>query len=127
MNHVPPPADPRFQFFPRQKRSVILESWTPKKNTEHERRVMFKFKMPITGQNIIGFPDFLNEGLHAVEKERPGGIFTSDTRLAGMALQYFDTDESPEIVTRATGVELQGLELSREKEGESDVTALRFH
>lgn len=120
-------SDPRLQFFPGKRRQVVLENWSPKKNTEDERRVLFKFKMPITGQPLGGLPEFLNEGFHAVEKERSGGVFTSDIELEGMALEYFDTAESPERITRASGVGLQGLTLSREKEGESYVTVLRFH
>lgn len=60
--------DPRFTFFWGIKRQVILEGWSPKKNNEDERRILFKFKMPITGQPLGGFPDFLNEGYNAVEK-----------------------------------------------------------
>lgn len=119
--------DPRWSFFPGKKRQVVLESWSPKKNTENERRILFKFKMPITGQPLVGFPEFLNEGFHAVEKERSGGVFTSDTELPGMAIDYYDTPDSAGVVTKAVGVELQGLTLSREKEGETYVTVLRYH
>ncbi|HEV7674364.1 MAG TPA: hypothetical protein VGQ12_07530 [Candidatus Angelobacter sp.] len=121
------PADPRNSFFPGKKRQVTLENWSPKRNTEGERRILFKFKMPITGQPLTGFPDFLNEGFHAVEKERSGGVFTSDSELEAMAIEYFDTADSPEKITRAVGVTLQGLTLQREKEGESYVTVLRYH
>lgn len=120
-------ADPRNSFFPGKRRQVVLENWSPKRNTEGEKRVLFKFKMPITGQPITGFPDFLNEGFHAVEKERSGGVFTSDAELEAIALEYFDTEDSPEPVTRVVGVTLQGLTLQREKEGESYVTVLRYH
>lgn len=118
--------NPRYQFFPGKKRQVVLQGWAPKRNTENEKRVLFKFKMPITGQSFVGFPDFLNEGHHAVEKENSGGVFTSETILEGMALEFFDTDKSNERIQRAAGVTLQGFELSREKEGESYVTVLRF-
>lgn len=121
-------SDPRWAFFPGKKRMVILESWTPKRNTENEKRILFRFKMPITGQSITGFPEFLNEGFHAVEKEGSGGgSFTSNTELEQMAVEYFDTDKSTDRVQRAAGVTLQGFELSREKDGESYVTVLRFH
>lgn len=119
--------DPRWQFFPAKKRQVILESWTPKKNTEDEKRVLLKFKMPITGQDFQGFPEFLSEGFNAVEKERSGGTFESDTNLEQMALDYYDTDKSVDKVQRASGVTLQGFTLSREKDGESYVTVLRYH
>ncbi len=121
------PADPRNSFFPGKRRQVTLEGWSPKRNTEGERRILFKFTMPITGQPLTGFPDFLNEGFHAVEKERSGGVFTSDAELEAMAVEYFDTEDSPGTVQRATGVSLQGLTLQREKEGESYVTVLRYH
>jgi hypothetical protein len=119
--------DPRFSFFWGIKRQVILEGWSPKKNTEDERRILFKFKMPITGQPFSGFPDFLNDGFHAVEQEHSGGVFNSDTELAAMAVEYYDTADSPEKITRAVGVTLQGLTLSRETEGEGYVTVLRYH
>lgn len=44
-----------------------------------------------------------------------------------MAVEYYDTLDSPEKITRAVGVTIQGLTLSREKEGESYVTVLRYH
>lgn len=118
--------DPRNQFFPGKKRQVVLQSWSPKKNTENEKRVLFKFKMPITGQPFTGFPAFLQEGYQAVEKEGSGGVFVSESILEAMALEFFDTDKSPECIQRASGVTLQAFELSREKEGESYVTVLRF-
>ena len=122
-----PNPDPRFQFFPAKKRLVIMESWSPKRNTENEKRILIKFKMPITGQDLRGFPEFLNEGLHAVDKESSGGLYLSDVELEQMAVEYFDTDKSSDKVQRASGVTLQGFELSREKEGESYVTVLRYH
>ena len=120
-------ADPRLQFFPGRRRQVVLEGWIPKRNSENEKRILFKIKMPITGQELIGFPQFLNEGFHAVEKENSGGVFTSDTELEAMAIDYTDSTDGRETVTRANGVTLQGFTLSREKEGESYVTVLRYH
>lgn len=120
-------SDPRWQWFPGKRREVVLEGWSPKKNTEDEKRVLFKFKMPITGQPLTGFPDFLSEGLHAVEKENSGGIFTSTTELEAMAIEYFDTDKSPDKVQRAVGVLMQGITLQRERDGESYITVLRYH
>lgn len=120
-------TDPRDQFFPGQRRQVQLERWIPKRNAENEKRVQFKFKMTITGDSFAGFPDFLLEGYHAVEKERSGGTYTSDQVLEAMALEYFETPKGKECIQRAVGVTVQGLKLSREKEGDSYVTVLRYH
>jgi len=118
--------DIRFQFFPAKKRAIILESWSPKKNNENEKRVLFKFKLPITGESFEGFPEFLTEGFHAVEKERGSGTFSSDIILEQMSMDFYDTDTSAEKVQRATGLTLQKFELSREKEKDSYVTVLRL-
>jgi hypothetical protein len=126
MSKAKPNNDPRYQFFPGKKRQVTLQSWAPKRNTENEKRVLFKFKMPITGQSFVGFPEFLTEGHHAVEKEGSGGVFGSDVILEAMALDFYATDKSPDKVQRAAGLTLQGFELSREKEGDSYATVLRF-
>lgn len=119
--------EPREQFFAGARRQVQLEGWSPKRNTENEKRVKFKFKMTITGDAFAGFPAFLLEGYHAVEKENAGGTYTSDQVLEAMALEYFELPKSKETVQRALGVTMQGFELSREKEGESYVTVLRYH
>lgn len=119
--------DPRDSFFPRYRRKVKLENWIPKMNGEEEKRVRFNFSMPITGEEFNGFPDFLKAGFEAVEKADSGGVFTSDTILEGMALEYFDVPTAKEKVQRAIGVTLQGFELHREKEGDSYVTVLRFN
>lgn len=118
--------EPREQFFPAYRRRLKLEGWKPKLNTQSEKRVMFHFCMPITGEPFEGFPAFLSRGFEAVEKTDSSGVFKSDIILEGMALEYFDTDKSKERIQRAIGVTLQGLELSRERDGESYITVLRF-
>jgi len=119
--------DIRLQFFPKQKRRLELDRWAPKRNNENEKRVLVEFIMPLTGQPLRGFPDFLQEAFHLFENEGgPARTLDLSTEMEGMTMEFFDTPTSGrmQILVAAT---LRAFELIRVPDGDKFLTALKFN
>lgn len=112
------------EFFNGQRRHTQLKSWLPKHNQENEKRILLNFTMPLTGQKIIGFPDFINDSFMAIEKtSAPIEEIILDTEIEGITLEIFDTDEAKRRTQMIPAVTLRKFALERK----GDETFLTFN
>jgi hypothetical protein len=118
---------PRNNFFPGMKRKLRIDRWNPKHNGEAEKRVLIEFELPLSGQQIIGHPEFIKDTFATMEKE---GSVEKRSELAmliqGMSIEFFDLPENLEKIHTLHEATFQSFELFRKADGESHITVLRF-
>ncbi len=121
--------DVRYQFFPAQRRLVMLEGVTAQCNKKgDDRKIVFHVVMPLTGHPLLGFPGFLQPAWEAAEKEASAVTESrmKDFTLEGMKIEYFSQFESKKYMGMHDNKTLYDFVVDREAEGESYVTSLRF-
>lgn len=112
------------EFFPRQRRRTTLKDWSPKRNQETEKRVLINFTIPLSGESLVGIPDFVNDAFVAIEKQsNPIEGITLDTEIEGVTLEFFDTPEAKRRCYMLTAATLRKFTLSRREE----ITVLSFN
>jgi hypothetical protein len=105
------------EFFPRQRRRATLKDWSPKRNNEHEKRVLINFTIPLTGESLVGIPDFVNDAFVAIEKQgNPIEGITLETEIEGVTLEFFDTPEAKRRCYMLTAATLRKFTLHRKDE-----------
>lgn len=119
--------DPRFQLFPAQRRKIVLEKITANVK-DNNANLVFTLCMPLTGQSLLGFPAFLGPAYEDVNKE---GSLTSVASLGkfelpGLTLEFYRTEEAKKRIIHMVDKTLYHFVISREKEGDTFTTVLRF-
>lgn len=124
---VPKDNSPRNNFFAGTKRELTIDKWSPKHNGESEKRVLIDFELPLTGQQVIGHPQFIADSFASMEKEES---VEQNIKLAmlleGMSIEFYDTPGSKDECQVLHSTTLQSFEMARVADGESHITVLRF-
>jgi hypothetical protein len=120
--------DIRFSFFPGKRRKVVLEKMTANEK-DNNPNLIFGFRMPITGEPMIGLPEFIQSAYEAVNKEdslvAEAGL--RDFELAGMTLEFFHNQpDGSKRMIMMTNKSLFKFSIEREKDGDSFITIMRF-
>jgi hypothetical protein len=116
-------------FFQGHRRKLQLTDFSPKLNKENEKRIRMDFAMPLTGQPLVGLPDFVNAAMDAVGK-LDSGIVTADCspELEGFTIEAFPTPEAKRRELLITGATLRGFQVARpDGDTPSDEVTLYFH
>lgn len=120
--------DIRFSFFPGQRRKIILEHMTANEK-DNNPNLLFSFRMPITGEPLVGFPAFLGPAYEAVNKEEslvPEAPLNSNFELVGMTIECYRTMDGQKRVILFSNKSLLKFVVQKEKDGDSYVTVVRF-
>jgi hypothetical protein len=119
--------DIRYEFFPAQRRKVILEKLTANEK-DNNPNLIYQFRMPITGEAFLGFPAFLGTAYEAVNKE--GSLVSEaplgDFELPGLTIEFFRTAEHKKRMLGLVNKSLFKFIVQKEKDGDSFITVLRF-
>jgi len=120
--------DVRFSFFPGKRRKVVLEKMTANEK-DNNPNLIFGFRMPITGESMVGLPDFIRPAYEAVNQESSlvpdAGL--GDFELAGMTLEFFHNQpDGSKRMIMMTNKSLFKFSIEREKDGDSFITLMRF-
>jgi hypothetical protein len=101
-------------FFQGYRRKLQLTDFSPKLNKENEKRIRLDFAMPLTGQPLVGLPDFVSAAMDAVGK-LDSGIVTADCspELEGFTIDAFPTPEAKRRELLITGATLRGFQVAR--------------
>jgi len=124
--------DLRFQFFQRSRRKLILEKITPQANGKgDDRKIVMSFMMPITGERLIGFPQFLKSAYEACEQEGSHvakAPLETELQLDGVSLEFYSTEDSAKSdrIGLLTNKCLYDFVCEREPDGDTTLTVLRF-
>jgi hypothetical protein len=117
------------QFFPEQRRRLILTGVALKRNNEDEKRIKLDFEMPLTGQPLEGMSKEVAAAFEAVAK-LDNGITEAAicSEIKGQTLEIFDTDKSRKRNLLVVGADLQKLSVFRPKSeaGPRDDVSLSF-
>lgn len=121
------PKDIRFTFFPAKRRKVILEKMTANEK-DNNPNLVFSFCMPLTGEPMLGLPEFIQPAYEAVNKE---GSLVPDAglgafELSGMTIEFFRTEEHKKRMLGLPNKSLMSFSVEREKDGDTFKTVLRF-
>ncbi len=112
-------ATERLPFFPGNRRKVKLEDWDPLMNAQSEKRIRLDLLMPLTGESVIGIPDWISPVWEQMEVE---GSKTKDSdfevEIEGTTFEGFSTEGSK----RPIETEAHGLDLTREELGSRHVS-----
>jgi hypothetical protein len=101
-----------FKFFPEQRRKIELQSWAELLNSQSEKRIRFDFQMPLSGQNLLGMPDFIGRGFEIMElQDSHEKQIPIDVELENVHFEAFSTD----TCKKAIPIEALGLNLDDEK------------
>ena len=121
-------ADARFSFFPRGRRIIRLDKIVQQvggSNKKAQRITVFHATVPLVAP-FEGFPDFIQAGLEAVEKD---DSFVSkcplgDFKLAGITIEFYSTEKSKdkERLELLTNLTLYDFVVEKEK----DIPVLRM-
>jgi len=119
--------DIRHTFFPSQRRKLALEKMTANEK-DNNPNLVFGFCMPLTGEPMIGLPDFIQPAYEAVNKE---GSLVPDAglgkfELSGMTIEFFRTSEHKKRMIGFVNKALMDFSIEREKDGDTFKTVLRF-
>jgi hypothetical protein len=100
-----------FQFFPNQRRKIELLGWAELMNAQSEKRIRFDLQMQLTGQNMLGMPDFIGRGFEVMGREGSHDKkIDIDIELEGVHFEAFSTEDCKEAIR----VDTLGLELADE-------------
>lgn len=108
----------QISFFPGNRRRVELEDWQPLLNSQDEKRVRLDILMPLTGEPVVGMPEWLSPAYQtmtrkgSVEKDIP-----ITTEIEGCTFEGFSTEGSK----RNIEIDKGGLDLSKEEMGHRNV------
>ena len=103
------------QFFPGQKRRIMLCNVALKRNQQNKKRIKLDFSMPLTGQSETGMPTPVMKAFEAVAQLDNGII---DTELAvkveAQTIEFYPHDQknAPRNL-QLNNAELQSLTVSR--------------
>jgi hypothetical protein len=121
-------TDARFSFFPRGRRIIRLDKIVQQvggSNKKAQRITVFHATVPLIAP-FEGFPDFIQAGVEAVEKE---GSFVSkaplgDYKLQGITIEFYSTEKSrdKERLELLTNLTLYDFLIEEEK----DVPVMRM-
>jgi hypothetical protein len=83
----------KFEFFPGQRRKVELTDWRPLMNAQSEKRLRLDFLLALTGQNMIGIPNFVGPSYEVMDRENSALTETDlAPELEGVTVQVYSTD-----------------------------------
>lgn len=108
----------QISFFPGNRRRVELEDWQPLLNSQDEKRVRLDILMPLTGEPVIGMPEWLSPAYQtmtrkgSVEKDIP-----ITTEIEACTFEGFSTEGSH----RNIEIDKGGLDLTKEEMGHRNV------
>lgn len=108
----------QISFFPGNRRKVELEDWQPLLNAQDEKRVRLDILMPLTGEPVIGMPEWLSPAYQtmtrkgSVEKDIP-----ITTEIEACTFEGFSTEGSK----RNIEIDKGGLDLTKEEMGHRNV------
>lgn len=96
-------ASSKFEFFPGQRRKVELVKWAPLMNAQSEKRIRLDLLMPLTGQSLLGIPNFVAPDYENMERE-DSKTTESDigVELEGVTIEGFSTDNAKTTITVET-------------------------
>jgi hypothetical protein len=119
------------EFFKQQRRKLQLIDFAPKMNAESEKRIRIDFAMPLTGQPLVGLPDFVSDAMGAVGKV-DSGILNAElsAELEGITIELFPHDKAKRREVLLTSCTLRKFSVARPdvKEGTpSDDVTLYFN
>lgn len=119
--------DIRFSFFPRGRRKLVLEKMTANEK-DNNPNLVFGFCLPLTGEPMVGLPDFIQPAYEAVDKE---GSLVPDAglggfELSGMTIEFYRTEDHKKRMIGFVNKSLMSFSVEREKDGDTYKTVLRF-
>lgn len=116
-------------FFPGAVRGVILGPPSMLLGANKSRRIRIAVKMPLTGPNILGMPDWLGEALTAVSKHFTE-VDPQLKELIDVSISFSDKEPKEELFenpsAKAPSSELRGFKVLRVGESENPDVELQF-
>lgn len=121
------PKDIRYTFFPAQRRKLVLEKMVANEK-DNNPNLVFSFCMPLTGEPMVGLPDFIQPAYEAVNRE---GSLVPEAglgkfELSGLTVEFFRTMEHKKKMLSCVNKTLMDFSIEREKDGDTFKTVLRF-
>lgn len=124
---VPKDNSPRNNFFAGMKRKLTIDGWSPKLNSEQEKRVLVEFELPLSGEQVTGHPQFIADSFASMEKEDSAEKkIELNMLIEGMSISFYDTPGSRDECQEWHSATFQSFEMARTVDGESHITVLRF-
>lgn len=118
-------------FFPNQRRKMRLMKFSPKRNTQNEKRLRLDFAMPLTGQGVVGMPKEVRVAFDTVANLDNGmKDSTIEAVIEPQTIEIYATDSSSRRAHLITAAELQDLFVVRPAVSDSKDASeveLRFH
>lgn len=103
------------QFFPNQRRRLMLCNVALKRNQQNEKRIKLDFSMPLTGGSLVGMPVPVMKAFEAVA-QLDNGIMTTGLAVdvEAQAIDFYPHDQkNAPINLQLKNAELQSLTVSR--------------
>lgn len=124
-----PPEEPKPTFFSGRRRKLTIVNCHFKRNAENEQRMLIEFEMPLTGQPIDGYPQFIADAFEAVNKENSACTEAQmkKTEVEGIGLEFFDVESSKGALESLSAATLRNFKLLRRPEASSFIVALTFN
>lgn len=113
-------------FFGGNRRKTELGSWQVLQSRAGEKHMRFAFEMVLSGENLVGMPDWIGDAFEAMEGDgsalRRAAL---DRILEGMTMEIFPTDKHKRPTLSLTGATIKNLFLVRD--GEEDKAEVVQH
>jgi len=93
-------------------------------NRDEEKRVKLSLRIPLSGQSLLGMPDWLGDAHDAVARTVTSA--TLDVSYKGMNINIFATDQSPERELQIAAAALGKFNVARSGSGENPDVDLHF-
>lgn len=105
-------------FFPGNRRKIELEYYDPLLNDQDEKRFRLDLMMPLTGQPLIGMPDWLAPLFRDMDSKGSAAKDVNiETTIEGVTFEGFSTEQSKNKIEIDKG----GIELTKEEMGHRHV------
>lgn len=120
--------DPRITFFPKRKVRLELSGWSPKMNSEGEKRVRLDFMLPLIDEAREGvLPGWVLPSLPSMENEDSvQSEVKLDVTLEGVTAEFWDTPKSTGRTLLLTAATFSDFHLRRITRDKKTLLALTF-
>jgi len=119
--------DIRFSFFPAKRRKIVLEKMTANEK-DNNPNLVFSFCMPLTGEPLVGIPEFVQPAYEAVNTE--GSLVPSaglgKFELVGMTVEFFRNEANRKRMICMVNKSLFDFTVEKDKDGDTFITVMRF-